>query len=142
MRVRAVARAVIQKIDDEVQYRPLDSRLRCEFYIDSYRGSISFVGPMAFLRKSLLSRLSLIRTHASNDWVCTSCRRFSNSSSTRSLKPFYVTSPIFYVNAAPHIGHLYSMLLADIFKRWAHIRGNKALLSIGTDEHGLKVVLT
>lgn len=56
-------------------------------------------------------------------------------------KPFYITTPIFYVNAAPHIGHLYSMVLGDTFKRWHayHDRGRQALLCTGTDEHGLKV---
>ena len=54
-------------------------------------------------------------------------------------KPFYVTTPIFYVNAAPHVGHLYSMVLADIIKRWELLKGGKALLCTGTDEHGMKV---
>lgn len=54
-------------------------------------------------------------------------------------KPFYVTTPIFYVNDAPHIGHLYTMILADIFKRWNILKGNAAILCTGTDEHGMKV---
>ncbi|KAK9247907.1 tRNA synthetases class I (M)-domain-containing protein [Lipomyces tetrasporus] len=54
-------------------------------------------------------------------------------------KPFYVTTPIFYVNAAPHIGHLYSMVLADTFKRWQQFIGKDSFLLTGTDEHGMKV---
>lgn len=71
-------------------------------------------------------------------------------------KPYYVTSPIFYVNAgmsrteknergftdfyeAPHIGHLYTLVLTDILKRWQVLQGRKAILCTGTDEHGLKV---
>ncbi|ERT02060.1 methionyl-tRNA synthetase [Sporothrix schenckii 1099-18] len=54
-------------------------------------------------------------------------------------KPYYVTTPIFYVNADPHIGHLYTMVLADVLKRWQTLLGRKALLCTGTDEHGLKV---
>src|ERR1700679_924863 len=73
-------------------------------------------------------------------WVCHSCRtnsqpRVSFSSSRRSLeKPYYITTPIFYVNAgmlalialvhvlmvlaaAPHVGHFYTMVLTDILKR-------------------------
>lgn len=54
-------------------------------------------------------------------------------------KPYYITTPIFYVNAAPHIGHLYSLVLADILKRWQVLRGNRAILCTGTDEHGMKI---
>ncbi|KAF2141719.1 uncharacterized protein K452DRAFT_228462 [Aplosporella prunicola CBS 121167] len=54
-------------------------------------------------------------------------------------KPYYVTTPIFYVNAAPHVGHLSTMVLADVIKRWQVLNGKNALLCTGTDEHGLKV---
>ncbi|KAG0259075.1 methionyl-tRNA synthetase [Mortierella polycephala] len=54
-------------------------------------------------------------------------------------KPYYITTPIFYVNAVPHIGHLHSAVLADTFKRFQELKGRKAILSTGTDEHGLKI---
>ncbi|KAF9350625.1 methionyl-tRNA synthetase [Mortierella sp. AD094] len=54
-------------------------------------------------------------------------------------KPYYITTPIFYVNAVPHIGHLHSAVLADTLKRFQELKGRKALLSTGTDEHGLKI---
>ncbi|KAG9250258.1 tRNA synthetases class I (M)-domain-containing protein [Emericellopsis atlantica] len=54
-------------------------------------------------------------------------------------KPYYVTTPIFYVNGAPHIGHLYTMILADVLKRWHQLKGSEAFLSTGTDEHGMKI---
>ncbi|KAL4820509.1 tRNA synthetases class I (M)-domain-containing protein [Aspergillus spinulosporus] len=55
-------------------------------------------------------------------------------------KPYYITTPIFYVNAAPHVGHLYTMVLADILKRWRTLIGdNEAQLLTGTDEHGMKI---
>ncbi|KAI4280617.1 MAG: hypothetical protein L6R35_005854, partial [Caloplaca aegaea] len=54
-------------------------------------------------------------------------------------KPYYVTSPIFYVNAAPHIGHLYTLVLTDVFKRFHALKGKKAILCTGTDEHGMKI---
>ncbi|KAF9099419.1 methionyl-tRNA synthetase [Mortierella sp. AD031] len=54
-------------------------------------------------------------------------------------KPYYITTPIFYVNAVPHIGHLHSAVLADTFKRFHEMKGRKAILSTGTDEHGLKI---
>ncbi|KAL5628776.1 hypothetical protein BROUX41_002167 [Berkeleyomyces rouxiae] len=54
-------------------------------------------------------------------------------------KPYYVTTPIFYVNASPHIGHMSTMVLADVYKRWRELCGQPTLLSTGTDEHGIKV---
>ena len=50
-----------------------------------------------------------------------------------------ITTPIFYVNAVPHIGHLYSTVLADALSRWCRIKGSSTWLTTGTDEHGLKV---
>ncbi|KAI8833045.1 Methionyl/Leucyl tRNA synthetase [Chytridium lagenaria] len=50
-----------------------------------------------------------------------------------------ITTPIFYVNAKPHIGHLYSAVLADVLKRWSVFRRVPCFLSTGTDEHGLKI---
>lgn len=64
----------------------------------------------------------------------TGCRRFLSS------KPFYITTPIFYVNASPHLGHLYSMLLADVRNRWEKLDPSSSSFFItGTDEHGLKI---
>ncbi|MFM6963024.1 MAG: methionine--tRNA ligase, partial [Micrococcales bacterium] len=55
---------------------------------------------------------------------------------------FYVTTPIFYVNDAPHIGHAYTQVAADILTRWHRQRGEDAFLLTGTDEHGEKVLRT
>ncbi|KAM7208724.1 methionyl-tRNA synthetase [Naviculisporaceae sp. PSN 640] len=63
----------------------------------------------------------------------------ATKSSTEKQKPYYVTTPIFYVNASPHVGHMYSMVLADVLKRWQILAGRKAFLCTGTDEHGMKV---
>ncbi|MDH4146270.1 MAG: class I tRNA ligase family protein, partial [Acidimicrobiia bacterium] len=53
---------------------------------------------------------------------------------------FYVTTPIFYVNDAPHIGHAYNALSADAFARWHRLCGDDTWFLTGTDEHGLKVM--
>ena len=51
-----------------------------------------------------------------------------------------VMSPIFYVNAQPHIGHLYTAVLCDATARYhRQIKQHKVFFSIGTDEHGLKI---
>lgn len=56
------------------------------------------------------------------------------------FRPFYATSPIFYVNAEPHAGHLYTLVLTDVLKRWEVLKGDQqAMLLTGTDEHGMKV---
>ncbi|MCK4499876.1 methionine--tRNA ligase, partial [Candidatus Babeliales bacterium] len=52
---------------------------------------------------------------------------------------FYVTTPIYYVNANPHLGTLYSTLLADISARWNKILGKEVFFLTGLDEHGQKV---
>ncbi|GAA5953900.1 hypothetical protein JCM3765_000684 [Sporobolomyces pararoseus] len=61
--------------------------------------------------------------------------------STSRPKDFYCTTPIFYVNADPHIGHLHSTLLADVYTRWSKLRdpSRGAIMCTGTDEHGLKI---
>ncbi|EFW19787.1 methionyl-tRNA synthetase [Coccidioides posadasii str. Silveira] len=67
-------------------------------------------------------------------------RRGVASASSNQRKPYYVTTPIFYVNASPHVGHLYTLVLADILKRWQVLLGNNdAQLLTGTDEHGIKI---
>jgi methionyl-tRNA synthetase len=52
---------------------------------------------------------------------------------------YYLTTPIYYVNAAPHIGHTYTTLAADAVKRFKKMQGFDAVLTTGTDEHGQKV---
>ncbi len=59
-----------------------------------------------------------------------------------SEKTFYATTPIFYVNDAPHIGHAYTEVAADVLTRWHRQRGQDAYLLTGTDEHGEKVLRT
>ena len=67
---------------------------------------------------------------------CVPARRLSTHKEQR---PFLITTPIFYVNAAPHIGHLFTTVLADARARWARLCGHRVVFATGTDEHGLKV---
>lgn len=55
-------------------------------------------------------------------------------------QPFYVTTPIYYVNARPHLGHAYTTLLADVASRFNAMRLNETYFLTGTDEHGDKIV--
>jgi len=53
---------------------------------------------------------------------------------------YYLTTPIYYVNAAPHIGHTYTTIAADVIKRFKRMQGYEpVVLTTGTDEHGQKV---
>jgi methionyl-tRNA synthetase len=52
---------------------------------------------------------------------------------------FYVTTPIYYVNDAPHVGHAYPTVIADALARWHRLLGDDTYFLTGTDEHGLKV---
>jgi len=54
--------------------------------------------------------------------------------------PFYITTPIYYVNAKPHLGHAYTTIAADVVCRYNRMLNNDAFLLTGTDEHGDKVV--
>jgi methionyl-tRNA synthetase len=52
---------------------------------------------------------------------------------------YYLTTPIYYVNAAPHIGHAYTTIAADTIKRLKRMQGYEVVLTTGTDEHGQKI---
>jgi methionyl-tRNA synthetase len=54
-------------------------------------------------------------------------------------RTFYVTTPIYYVNDVPHIGHAYTTLAADVLARYMRMRGYEVFFLTGTDEHGQKV---
>jgi methionyl-tRNA synthetase len=55
------------------------------------------------------------------------------------MKKYYVTTPIYYANAAPHIGHAYTSVAADVLARFKRGRGAAVHLLTGTDEHGQKI---
>ena len=55
------------------------------------------------------------------------------------MKPFYITTPIYYVNDKPHIGHAYTTILADVISRHFQDMGRDVFFLTGLDEHGQKV---
>ena len=54
-------------------------------------------------------------------------------------KPFYITTPIYYVNDKPHIGHAYTTIACDVIARFKRLDGYDVMFLTGTDEHGQKV---
>jgi methionyl-tRNA synthetase len=59
--------------------------------------------------------------------------------SVSAVSRFYVTTPIYYVNAEPHLGHAYTTIVGDALTRWHRLLGNDVKFLTGTDEHGLKI---
>jgi methionyl-tRNA synthetase len=55
------------------------------------------------------------------------------------MEKFYITTPIYYVNDKPHIGHAYTTVIADVLARWHRIKGESVFFLTGTDEHGGKI---
>ncbi|KAL8787835.1 MAG: hypothetical protein Q9213_002022 [Squamulea squamosa] len=96
------------------------------------------------MRSRLLSTTSYVLGSAKYSWRCRNTpvvtHRYQHYSSTsENEKPYYVTTPIFYVNADPHVGHLYTIVLADVLKQFHALKGKRAILCTGTDEHGMKI---
>ncbi len=58
---------------------------------------------------------------------------------SESQKKFYLTTPIYYVNARPHIGHAYTTIVADVIARRHRLLGDDTYFLTGTDEHGQKI---
>ena len=54
-------------------------------------------------------------------------------------KNFYITTPIYYPSARPHMGHAYSSIVSDFFARLKKIQGYEVFFLTGTDEHGQKI---
>ncbi|MFA5616008.1 MAG: class I tRNA ligase family protein, partial [Syntrophorhabdaceae bacterium] len=54
-------------------------------------------------------------------------------------KKYYITTPIYYINDVPHIGHAYTTISGDIMARYKRLQGYRVFFLTGTDEHGQKV---
>ncbi|MEK6855331.1 MAG: methionine--tRNA ligase [Nanoarchaeota archaeon] len=57
----------------------------------------------------------------------------------KNKKTFYITTPIYYPNDVPHLGHAYTTIAADVLARWHKLLGEEVFLLTGTDEHGKKI---
>ncbi|WP_034089734.1 methionine--tRNA ligase [Streptacidiphilus albus] len=66
----------------------------------------------------------------------------SDSTGANARSSYYVTTPIYYVNDRPHLGHAYTTVAGDVLTRWHRQRGEKVWYLTGTDEHGQKIMRT
>ena len=66
----------------------------------------------------------------------------ATGSEQEGTKAYYVSTPIYYVNDAPHLGHAYTTVAGDVLTRWHRQRGEKVWYLTGTDEHGQKIMRT
>ena len=64
--------------------------------------------------------------------------RITKSKCSSSDKPFFITTPIYYVNGDPHLGHAYTSVSADVISRFNKKLGKEVYFLTGTDEHGQK----
>src|SRR6476620_6189119 len=58
------------------------------------------------------------------------------------MSKFYITTPIYYPNAEPHLGHVYTTICCDVLARYHRLAGHETFFLTGTDEHGIKMVKT
>src|SRR3982751_1430338 len=58
------------------------------------------------------------------------------------MSKFYITTPIYYPNAEPHLGHVYTTICTDAVARYHRLAGDETFFLTGTDEHGIKMVKT
>ena len=56
------------------------------------------------------------------------------------ITKFYITTPIYYINSVPHIGHAYTTVVADALARWHRLRGDDVFFLTGLDENSAKTV--
>lgn len=66
----------------------------------------------------------------------------ATGSEQEGTQAYYVSTPIYYVNDAPHLGHAYTTVAGDVLTRWHRQRGEKVWYLTGTDEHGQKIMRT
>jgi len=108
----------------------------------SQSGQVAAEEQQRFLSPTTNSVPSTFQTHAIDDDASGSDDS-SDSPSTLNAgsAPRMITTPIFYANAAAHIGHMYTILLADAWARWQRLNGMRVHVVTGMDEHGQKVCL-
>src|SRR6266436_3214092 len=71
--------------------------------------------------------------------VCSQSTVYNLPFTIYNMKTFYVTTPIYYANNLPHLGSLYTTIVADCLRRYKRQRGYETFFLTGTDEHGINI---
>jgi leucyl-tRNA synthetase len=74
-----------------------------------------------------------------NRFSKTSTTRVFDATVERDTSPFFISTPIYYVNGQPHLGHAYTSVVSDVIARFHRSDGREVYFLTGTDEHGQKV---
>lgn len=93
-------------------------------------------------RTVLQKRLSSIAAHkqpAHNKFSYRWSANALDTASVRDKSPFFISTPIYYVNGQPHLGHAYTSVVSDVIARFQRADGREVYFLTGTDEHGQKV---
>ncbi|KAI5074790.1 hypothetical protein GOP47_0010751 [Adiantum capillus-veneris] len=126
-------------------YSPSVSSYRSRTYCSalvSYNGSPAAV---RFCKRARFTKRS--EANYVNSAFCTVAQSSNEADIVRSLadkasnKPFIITTPLYYVNASPHMGSAYPTIAADALSRFQRLQGEKVIFITGTDEHGEKIAL-
>ncbi|XP_953560.1 methionyl-tRNA synthetase, putative [Theileria annulata] len=104
------------------------------FYLFILKNSISFRNPNSFERS--FSYLTQSPVHLNLN------TKFSLNLFSKTDQRYLITSPLFYLNGPPHLGHAYTLVSSDVLKRFLILSGYECKLLVGTDEHGSKIKLT
>lgn len=97
----------------------------------------------SFLRnvqQNFLSRsISQQQPHSRSRLTKISKTRVFDGAGERDTSPFFISTPIYYVNGQPHLGHAYTSVVSDVIARFHRSDGREVYFLTGTDEHGQKV---
>ncbi|KAK6929325.1 Methionyl/Leucyl tRNA synthetase [Dillenia turbinata] len=115
-------------------------RLHCSSLQNTLFYSLNSLNPkQAFLLNPFFSRRNLISLSQSKvSFFCTCTSNTAQNLQTES-DPFVLTTPLYYVNAPPHMGSAYTTISADAIARFQRLLGKKVIFITGTDEHGEKI---
>lgn len=124
-------------------------------FVQAFGNNVNILSRRAAFSKSTTPSTSTITTLVQHSpfllhKTTTATRLYSTSSSSSSspllatsfddgVSPYYITTPIYYVNDVPHIGHAYTSTACDVLARFMRLSGREVFFLSGTDEHGQKV---
>lgn len=102
--------------------------------LSSPHSTLTLISPLCFHTQNQTSCLKIIRRSSS-----VRCQSKEHDGTVAKTEPFVLTTPLYYVNAPPHMGSAYTTIAADAIARFQRLLGKKVIFITGTDEHGEKI---